>query len=417
MDTKVALAILIVVIIVAGVAFYYMGTSKEKVVKIGVLLPLTGDLASFGKTNQESVKLAEQEINKYLEEKGAGYKIELVIVDTETKPAVALQRFDTLYQQGIRFFIGPMSSGELSEIVGEIEQGKEAVVISQSSTAPSLALKDTVFRFPPPDELQGEVLAQLYKNDGVTHVIIVYRNDDWGSGLAGFVETYFTQEGGTVAAKISYDPQSPNFDNLVQSIVNNVDELVSQGVSPENIGVELISFEEASQILGKASQYDQLKQVKWYGSDGTALSQQILQNNDAASFAALVHWKNTITFGLTDKTKDVYCALLNKVGYPPDPYSLIAYDAVWVLALAIEQAGGPDASVQAVANAVEDVIKSYEGVTGTITLNEYGDRVATDYGIFEIVEEGGKFDWKLTELWKYQTKTFETITENPLQCS
>ncbi len=417
MDTKVALAILIVVIIVAGVAFYYMGTSKEKVVKIGVLLPLTGDLASFGKTNQESVKLAEQEINKYLEEKGAGYKIELVIVDTETKPAVALQRFDTLYQQGIRFFIGPMSSGELSEIVGEIEQGKEAVVISQSSTAPSLALKDTVFRFPPPDELQGEVLAQLYKNDGVTHVIIVYRNDDWGSGLAGFVETYFTQEGGTVAAKISYDPQSPNFDNLVQSIANNVDELVSQGVSPENIGVELISFEEASQILGKASQYDQLKQVKWYGSDGTALSQQILQNNDAASFAALVHWKNTITFGLTDKTKDVYCALLNKVGYPPDPYSLIAYDAVWVLALAIEQAGGPDASVQAVANAIEDVIKSYEGVTGTITLNEYGDRVATDYGIFEIVEEGGKFDWKLTELWKYQTKTFETITENPLQCS
>ena len=426
MDAKVALAIVVAIIIIAGAAFYLAGQGGEEqaptgtevqTIQIGVLLPLTGDLASFGKTNQEAVKMAEADVNSYLEEQGANFRIQLVIVDTETKPSVALQKFDTLYQQGIRFFIGPMSSGELSEIVSEIKQNKEAVVISQSSTAPSLALQDTVYRFPPPDELQGKVLAELYQNDGVTHVIIVYRNDDWGSGLAGFVENYFTQFGGTVAAKIPYDPQSPNFDNLVQEIANQVDQLTAQGVAPENIGVELIAFEEASQILGTASQYSQLAQVKWYGSDGTALSQQILQNQDAASFAVQVKWKNTITFGLTDKTKNVYCALLNKLGYPPDPYSLIAYDAVWVMALAIQQAGGPDASVQDVANAIPQVVQSYNGVTGTITLNEYGDRVATDYGIFEIVEQNGQYQWVLTEIWKYQTEQFEQITENPLQCS
>jgi len=50
-------------------------------------------------------------------------------------------------------------------------------------------------------------------------------------------------------------------------------------------------------------------------------------------------------------------------------------------------------------------------------LREYGDRVATDYGIFEIVQSGNGYDWKLTEIWKYQSETFETVSENPLQCS
>lgn len=204
-----------------------------QVVKIGALLPITGDLASFGPANKEAILLAAKDVNKYFMDNNIKIWIEVVVVDTATDPATAKDRFLALYNQGIRFFVGPMSSGELGEVINAIQQGYTAVVISQSSTAPSLKLKDTVYRFPPPDELQGKVLAQLIKQSGVNKLIIVYRNDDWGAGLAGFVEQYFKQMGGEVIAKIPYDPKNPNPTSVVEQIYNYYQEAVGAGQAEE----------------------------------------------------------------------------------------------------------------------------------------------------------------------------------------
>lgn len=379
-------------------------------------MPLTGDLASFGKANKAAVLLAAHDFNEYLAKKGENWRIKVIVVDTMTDPATARARFDALYSQGIRFFIGPMSSAELSKIVSLIHQGYKAVVISQSSTAPSLALKDTVFRFPPPDEFQGKVLSVLYQHDGVKYIIIVYRNDDWGRGLSGYVKQYFTKAGGTVYDMIPYDPKAANFDNIVEQARTDVQQLINKGVKPSEIGIELISFEEAAKILETASNYDILKKVHWYGSDGTALSQAVLQSPIAAKFAAEVVWKNTITFSITNKTSKVFCTLKKELGYTPDPYSLIAYDAVWVMGLAIEKAGGPKASVDAVASAIPQVLKTYEGVTGKIILNQYGDRAGSDYGIFTIVKTPNGYQWKIIELYKYLENKIVEVKTNPLSC-
>jgi len=397
---------------VAGTA-----TTGLRVVEIGALLPLTGDLATFGKANDAAVRLAESDFNAYLASKGADWRIQIIVVDTMTDPATAQDRFDALYSQGVRFFIGPMSSAELSKIVSLVQQGYEAVVISQSSTAPSLALKDTVFRFPPPDEFQGKVLATLYLHDGVKYVVIVYRNDDWGKGLAGYVEQYFTGMGGTVYDKIPYDPKAANFDSVVEQVRSDIQALLNEGVKPDEIGVELVSFEEAAKILDTASAYSVLKQVKWYGSDGTALSQAVVQDNIAAAFASEVHWKNTITFSITNKTGEVFCTLKNEIGYTPDPYSLIAYDAVWVMGLAIEKAGGPQATPDKVAQMIPEVLNTYEGVTGKIVINEYGDRAGSDYGVFEVVKTpSGTYEWRITELYEYPSGQIVEVETNPLSC-
>ena len=430
MDQKTLWAVVIVVIILVGAGAYLAarkgggaeqggaagGQGEVKTVQIVALLPLTGGLQSFGKANSEAIKLAERDVNQYLAKEGANFRINVTIVDTQTNPEIAKQKFDSYYSKGVRYFIGPMSSSELAKIVSLIHAGKKAVVISQSSTAPNLAQKDTVFRFPPPDEFQGKVLAALYQIDGVTHIIIVYRNDDWGNGLAGYVKSYFTQAGGNVVDMIPYDKEATDFTPVMEKVKSDVESLIQQGVDPSKIGVELISFEEAASILSTAAGYDVLKQVKWYGSDGTALSQTIVQNEQAASFAAQVHWKNTITFSVTNKTGEVYCALEQKLGYPPDPYSLIAYDAVWVMALAIEKAGGANATPDQVAQMIPVVTQSYVGVSGKIVLNEYGDRAGSDYGIFEIVKKGDHYEWTITELYKFETGEIVPVTQNPLQC-
>lgn len=435
MNSKLLAAIVILLVVVAAAAYLAsrgvggapaattvtpspttQTTQALAVVKIGGLHPLSGDLATLGKADAEATILAAEDVNKYLEQKGANWRVELVVVDTGTDPETAKSKFDTLYRQGIRFFVGPLSSGELAPIVNLIQQGYKAVVVSYGSTAPSLALKDTVFRFPPPDEFQGKVLARLYQTDGVTHIIIVYRNDDWGSGLADAIKQHFTRAGGVVADEIPYDPQATNFANIVEQVKNDVESLMKQGIPPSEIGVDILSFEEAANILELASKYEVLKQVKWYGSDGSVLSQVVIQSPDAAAFAAAVKWPNTVTFSLTNKTGELFCRIKQRIGYSPDPYSLIAYDSVWVLALAIERAGGPNASVDAVAQAIPEVLKDYVGVSGKIVINEYGDRAASDYGVFDVVKTQSGYEWKLVAIYRFEKDAFEPVTGDPLAC-
>jgi len=289
-------------------------------------------------------------------------------------------------------------------LIAEIQAGLKSVVISPSSTSPALALEDTVFRFPPPDDFQGKVLNMLYKKDGVTQVIIVYRNDDWGKGLADFIEVYSKDFGIRIVDKIPYDPKAPAFGPIVETLRSKVRE------SP-TVAIELIGFEEAVGLLAEASKYPELANVKWYGSDGTALSAELLKNPAAASFAARVNWKNTITFAATDIAVRVYWTVKDRVGYSPDPYSFISYDALWVLALAIAHSGGPD--VDKVAQMVGKVLETYEGATGKITLNKFGDRAGSDYAIFAPVEVAGKVEWRMVELYDFAKDTIVKVEKDP----
>ncbi|MCS7117885.1 MAG: ABC transporter substrate-binding protein, partial [Thaumarchaeota archaeon] len=58
-------------------------------IQIGALLPLTGDLASYGENSRAALELAEREVNDYLRSIGAGFTIRVVVEDTETKPETA----------------------------------------------------------------------------------------------------------------------------------------------------------------------------------------------------------------------------------------------------------------------------------------------------------------------------------------
>lgn len=403
----VLLAALLITPALSGIAF-----AQITEIRIGALYPITGDLASFGRANAEALKLAETDINTWLEQNNIPFRIRIDIVDTQTLPSVARDRFDALYAQGYRFFLGPMSSGELGEIISLVEAGRKALVISPSSTAPGLAIKDTVFRFPPPDDFQGNVLSKLFQRYGVTHIIIVFRNDDWGQGLTSFVERFFTEAGGTVVAKIAYDPKAPEFSAIVETVRAQIESLQGQGVPLDNIGVDIIGFEELASFLALAAGVDIFRQVKWFGSDGTALSEAIRSSPEAAAFADEVDWKNTITFAATDSSAYVFCVVKQRVGFTPDPYSLISYDAAWILTLAILAAGGPD-DVDAVAEKVPEITQAFIGASGKINLNEFGDRAGSDYGIFEIVKVGEEFQWRLTELYSLAEDAISEVAEDP----
>ncbi|MEM4631594.1 MAG: ABC transporter substrate-binding protein [Acidilobaceae archaeon] len=202
-------------------------------VTIGALYPLTGGLASFGRTNVEALKIAIEDLNKWLEANGFKFRFSYEIRDTATSPEVALDRFRELYARGIRVFVGPMASRELAKIRDEILGGSRAVVISPSSTSPLLKTKDTIFRFPPPDDYQCLAIARMIKNDGVKQIVIVYLNDDWGRMLADYTKRRAEELGITVLGMYAYDPNNPGFPSLAETVFKTIEANVAgPGVSP-----------------------------------------------------------------------------------------------------------------------------------------------------------------------------------------
>jgi branched-chain amino acid transport system substrate-binding protein len=101
--------------------------------------------------------------------------LKLVVEDTETQPATALQKMRHHFNSGVRFFIGPQSSGEVSECL-PFANANQIVFVSQSSTSPALAIADDgLFRFCNSDDVQGTVAANIAKATGLKHLIFSWR--------------------------------------------------------------------------------------------------------------------------------------------------------------------------------------------------------------------------------------------------
>ncbi|MGC9096801.1 MAG: penicillin-binding protein activator, partial [Infirmifilum sp.] len=206
---------LVVVALFLGVILGYFIAPRQSssastqiiTVPIGALLPLTGDLSSFGKRNQHALELAVQDINAFAESVGSPFRFKLLVEDTATSPEQARAKIQVLAAQGVQAIVGPMASSEVSS-VKQFADANKIVIISQSSTAPSLAIPgDYIFRVVPNDNYQGRALARLVWSSGFKSAAVIYRNDAWGKGLYDSFTARFQELGGRVAG-IPYDPNA-----------------------------------------------------------------------------------------------------------------------------------------------------------------------------------------------------------------
>ena len=412
--TVMAIIALVIGVVIGYAATTITATTAEKAgglkgeVPIGVLLPLSGPLASYATNDKIAAQAAAEEVNAFLEKAGANWRIKLYIEDTELKPAVGLEKLQSLYAKGVRIVIGPMASSVLKQLK-EYADSNKILVISQSSTGVDLAIPDDfIYRFPPSDVYQGPIGPRFAKKLGVTHIIFVWRGNTWGDGLERVAEKTAKDLGIQVAGKIRYSPEATEFSAEVSNLVNLVNKLVDQGVAPEKIMVQLISYEEAKAFFLTAADYDILWKVKWFGSDGTAYSSKLLEDPKVAEFVSTVRFVSP-TFAPTKTPK--YVELTEKIksetGSAPEPYAYNTYDEVWAIAYALLAVNKYDS--ETVKNVLPDILQHYYGASGYIVLDKNGDRVVESYELTEIVKTASGFEWRATGT--YMTATGEIIWE------
>jgi len=381
--------------------------------KIVALLPLTGVLGTFGENSKETALLAAKDVNYWLERNGKNWRLEVSVEDTATDPTTSLKKMKDWYGAGVKFFVGPMASGSCKELLTYANSNK-ILFVSPSSTSTALSIPDDyLIRFCPDDFIQGPAIARLMWEAGVTNVIFVWRGDTWGDGLQSAIEKRFTELGGKVySQKLRYDPQLEDFPKEASLLNNYVQDLINQGIPKDRIGISLVAFEESAPLMEDAAQYQLLKEVRWFGSDGTALSEALKSHKVSAPFATTTNFISTFyapgrsKYPLFDYVRGFVHMFLNR---ETDSYSYGTYDIVWSLALAIDQVGYDPEKVKDVLPEVTDKRTELYGASGHIVLNENGDRAFADYDLWLINDKG---EWEKVGVWRGETDTIEW-TRNP----
>ncbi len=242
-------------------AFAQEGSATEGTVQIGALVPITGDASAHGADVRIAIGVTESDFNQYLQERGAGWMLDILIEDTATSPVIALDKLSGLKAKNVNAVVGTYSSAELRNVKG-YSDNNGMILISFASTAPSFAIpNDSIFRFIPDDTNSGLVLAKLLEESGVTNVVPVWRGDAWGDGIIKIAGAEFAALGGTVDDGVRYSPEAVEFSAEMALLSERVAEHAGD-VGADRVAVLLASFSEATNLAQSASQYDNLAQVK-----------------------------------------------------------------------------------------------------------------------------------------------------------
>ena len=302
--------------------------------KVGYVLPETGQLAFLGPPQIQGLKLAVQTINASGGVLGKQIPAP-VAADEAGDQAVAQQSADRVLASGVQAVVGAAASGMTLAIINKIS-GAKVVQCSASNTAPTFTTyhdNGYYFRTAPSDALQGPVLANLIVNEGHSRVAIVARADDYGKGLADATAKSLREAGATVALNNSYDPGTTNFDAVVQKVTN---------AKPDAVAV--IAFEEGKQILkGLIEAGYGPGKVGVYGADGLR-SEELPKLVDPKNPSVLAGMKGTAPASaenarFTAALKQ-FDPSLKELQYAPQ-----AFDCMTVIALAAQQARTNDPAV------------------------------------------------------------------------
>ena len=378
-----------------------MMSPLEGDINIGVIYPLTGDLAERGTHRLAGAELGAADFNAYLESIGANWQIILNVEDTETKPTASLEKVQLLHAKGINLVIGPAGSGNVLSVKPYADQNN-MLILSCCSTSPTLAIPgDSVFRLAPDDNVQGLALARLIEREGIEAVVPIWRQDDYGNNLAELVRSNFESRG-VVDGGIPYDPNLADYSAAASLLAERV-QVMADEHGADKVAVLIIGFDEVLNIVQSASTYEILEQVRWFAGESIAKESFILQDPIASEFVDTVDLTAFQIFeNRGDKFARVTQHIVDEFGVVPATYVYQSYDAVWLIGLSMLETGTDDPT--AVKEALPGVAAEYQGALGSTRLNDAGDLLPLDLAIWQVS------DGEWTEQGKYSAQTSAIIS-------
>lgn len=359
------LGIIAVILVAVAILLLVLRTSDqgEDTVKIGVLYPVSGPAASWGLPARDGVILAAN----YWNGLGGidGKKIELVIEDSKCNPQEGVTAMNKLvHVDGVRYVIGDICSAVVVPTAPVAEEN-DVIVLAQGSSPEITPLK--VFRNWPSDARQGRIIATYaYEVLGFRSVAVIGVNNPYGNGLSETFSDVFSELGGEIPLKESYEQEERDF----RTVLLKVKEL------------EVDALYLAPQVEGPFI----AKQARELGIDVPFISADTVGDPEAVEAAEGAFEGTVFAYPFFNETNSdvVMFKEMFVREFAREPESLLVaahgFDAMNIMAMAIEGSSTPEEVREAMA------ATSHEGISGDTAFDKNGD-VTKPYGVY-ILSEG-----------------------------
>lgn len=333
-----------------------VSSGAKNAAKIGFTAALTGGAAAYGKSEEEGVRLAVEEINK----KG-DFPIDLLVEDTKAVPADSMNATKKLIQEKVSLIIGPMTSNE-AKAAGPIIQNAKVPSLEISVTAENITdIGDCIFRNSVPESKNiPQTVKKTHKLLGYKTAAILYAHDNEQHVTA---QKYFQKTMEEEEVQVIDVETFGSKDSEYSAQLTNI-----QHKAPDVI-VVCSYYQEGSRIL---------KKMREMGMDQPVLGDNGFVSPELGKMAGAaadnVYVSSMWSADRKDEKVQKFVENYTKAyGRAPDQFAASAYDGVYMAMDAMQRAG-TTTDHKKIRDALAQM-KDFKGVCGTFSFDEKRDPV------------------------------------------
>lgn len=371
----------VLVLLVAAIGIGAQGCAPqqgegEEVYDIGVIGPLTGEGAAYGEAMKRGIELAIEEVNQ----SGGvnGHRLEAVYEDDQLLPKEGVAAFNKIVStHDVPVIIGSAAS-RVTMTLAPLAEEQQVVLFSSISTTDDLRdAGDYIFRNVPPNSMQARTASKFVADElNAGNVAILYKNDDYGANLANAFRDQMNERGIEIVFDQPYDPSQRDFRNLLSQLKESSPEVVFFPGNYQDNGLILKQAREAS------------IDAPFVGGDG-AFSTELI---NIAGTAAQNSYFTMMGIPDQEKVKPFVQRYQEEFGEKePNVFAYYAYDALKIIAKAIEEGGYTAQGIKEALYSME-----YDGLTGRTSFDSFGE-VNKPYSIYTVGDDDFQIlDWRPT---------------------
>lgn len=350
--------------LIVGALIFFMvvpaiGDSKQQMtVQLGVVVALSGKAQAYGEAVVQGAQLAVDEIN------GRGgvlnHTLSLVFFDNKSSAIHARNAALQAVYHKVTGVVGAVWSTH-SLAMAPVFQKHGIPMISPGSTAPEVTqVGPYIFRVCYTDDFQGKLLADFAFHGNGCHRAAILSNIDetYSQRLSQYFSSQFIMNGGDVVFKAGYKGLAVDFHNILQTL---------KTIQPDVIFVP--GYSRDSGLILKQARRMGIRST-FLGGDAweTTIMEYAGSALEGSYFSTF--WHSRLPYQRNAQFIKQFESAYGKQEI--SAYAAHGYDAVMLFADAIARARSldPDKIRDALA-----ATHSFEGATGRIAFNAYGDPV------------------------------------------
>jgi branched-chain amino acid transport system substrate-binding protein len=326
--------------------------------RVGAILSLTGSAAEYGKWSQNGMELALSDVNRA---GGIGGRmLEIVYEDDASVPGTAVSATKKLVAvDHVKAILGPLTSSSVLA-AAPVAESNHVVLLSPCASSPKITTAGGyIFRNWPSDNYEGVAMAEfLAKQPRLRRVVVIAMNNEYGIGLRDVFTTRGKERGLQILGVLSFEQGATDFRTQVTRAAElKPDVIYAPGHAKEvamlirqarEIGVKSVF------ASGVAFGSPDVFTIAGSAADGTYFTAPTFDPNSQSE--------------VVRKFETAYMERFHSQG---EVFAGHAYDAVKILAQALQDAGGSEAGLK---DALYR-ISHFPGVTGDTTFDKNGDVV------------------------------------------